>query len=414
MRTLKLREWTTTPGVSLTAGQRDVLRDLKANVQPTRGTTDTYDVTPGNVVGGAAVDGVMLLIEPKVPISRVLFLLAYTADPSAWREDDALLGDASDLLSGVAALYTKLCSRALGRGLLAGYHTVEDQLHTVRGRIDLAEQLRRRPGLDLPLAVRFEEYGDDTTENRLLLAATQLLRRLPIRSPATRRGLHRLTDTLQNVTPVAYPPRDVPIVRWTRLNAHYRAAGELARLLLQMRTIDVNAGTNQTVALSIDMAALFEEFVRTALREAMSCSPVQFPTGAAAPRLTLDARGLIRLEPDLSYWPSGSCTFIGDVKYKRDTGAGKSADLYQLLAYATAARLDSATLIYAQGPAEPLSHHVPATGAQLDIRHLDLARAPTELLAQLALIADDIRSAPGLVVGAPVTTAMDLSRASKR
>ena len=45
-------------------------------------------------------------------------------------------------------------------------------------------------------------------------------------------------------------------------------------------------------------------------------------------------RGL-SLERDIAWWEKGTCCLIGDVKYKRtDTGDGKNADLYQVLAYA--------------------------------------------------------------------------------
>ena len=181
METLQLREWTLTPALTLTGPQRDTLRTvLKATVQPTLGSNDRYDVRPGNTVGAVTVDATTFIVEPKIPISQVLFMLGYTADPSAWRQEDASLGAANDLVSGVTALFTNLCDRALRRGLLNGYHSVEADLYTVRGRIDLAEQLRRRPGLDLPLAVRYEQHDEDITENRLLLAAALLLRGLPI------------------------------------------------------------------------------------------------------------------------------------------------------------------------------------------------------------------------------------------
>src|SRR5664279_5071086 len=159
METLQLREWTLTSALTLTGPQRDVLRTvLKATVEPTLSSNYRYDVRPGNTVGAVAVDGTTFVIEPKIPISRVLFMLGYTAGPSAWPQEDASLGAANDLVSGITNLFTNLCDRALRRGLLNGYHSVAADLYTVRGRIDLAEQLRRRPGLDLPLAVRYEEY----------------------------------------------------------------------------------------------------------------------------------------------------------------------------------------------------------------------------------------------------------------
>jgi hypothetical protein len=48
---------------------------------------------------------------------------------------------------------------------------------------------------------------------------------------------------------------------WTRLNAHYRSAVELARLLLQHTSIDLAQGHTTAHALTIDMARVFEQFV---------------------------------------------------------------------------------------------------------------------------------------------------------
>ena len=60
----------------------------------------------------------------------------------------------------------------------------------------------------------------------------------------------------------------------------------------------------------------------------------------------------MRLAPDLTWWDGPTCTFVGDAKYKRaDDGHVPNADLYQLLAYATALDLPGGLLAYAQGEA---------------------------------------------------------------
>jgi 5-methylcytosine-specific restriction enzyme subunit McrC len=143
-------------------------------------------------------------------------------------------------------------------------------------------------------------------------------------------------------------------VTWTRLNIHYRPAVELPRLILTLRAPDLTAGSHHTASLTIDMADLFEDFVREALREALHVSPTQFPAGNACRSLHLDSAQQVRVHPDLSLWLNGQCRFIGDVKYKRDTGPGHNDDLYQLLAYATAAQLPAAT------SCTPMDHRPPA------------------------------------------------------
>src|SRR4051794_37329063 len=210
MTTLKLREWTTEPAVRLTSEQRDVLRSVfAALVQPSPGHDDRYDVTPTGIVGAVQVEGTTLVVTPKLPIHRVLFMLGYVAEPGI-RPEDADLAVAPDLVSGVTRLFTTLAQRALQRDVLHGYHSVDADLHTIRGRIDLAEQLRRRPGLDLPVAVRFQEHDEDVLENQLLLAATTLLRQSGTRDAGAKRSLHRLAIALQDVSLVRFPPPAVP------------------------------------------------------------------------------------------------------------------------------------------------------------------------------------------------------------
>jgi len=394
MKTLPLREWRQASGLPLSVAQRDLLRArFAAKVEPTTGADGRYDVTPTNRIGAAVVDGTAIIIEPKVDISNVMFLVSYAVDASAWQDDVAALGSIPDLVTAMAGLYTRLTVQVLRRGLLAGYHPMADASHTVRGRIDLAEQLRRRPGLALPLAVTWQEYDDDIIENQLLLAAARLLRPLPIRDPHVRHELRRIIDTMQHVTPVQYQPGGVPAIIWTRLNQHYRPAVELARLLLQHTSVDLTSGTTRTPMLILNMADVFETFVRTALRRALAATEAQFPPGKRIPLIPLDTRDNVRLYPDLSYWQNGRCRFVGDVKYKRDTGDGHSPDLYQLLAYATATGLKDATLIYADGPTPAGHHDIRRTNISIRLHHLNLNTPPAQILAQLTPLAVRIREA---------------------
>lgn len=62
---------------------------------------------------------------------------------------------------------------------------------------------------------------------------------------------------------------DVPIVHWTRLNRHYRPAVEFARLLLHHNSIDLQRGPQTTLAITLQMDRVIEQFVRGASREAL-------------------------------------------------------------------------------------------------------------------------------------------------
>ena len=390
-RTLALREWEAQLGVSLQVAERDALREVfRAQIQPAAGSTASYDIRPQGRVGAVQVGSTVVVVAPKITISNVLFLMGYTADPRAWREDTAEVGNSPDLVSGVVDLYLLLVEKALTRGLLRGYQQESADLHTVQGRIDFARQLRTRPGRQLPIAVRRSRYDVDVMENRLLLAAASALDRLHLRSQRSRKRLRRIIDTMTGVSLQHFPPHHVPEVTWTRLNQHYRPAVDLARLLLDGGCPDVRLGSVTVRGLVLDMAGIFEGFVRVALREALGVAPREFPSGEGCPPLFLDRNQEVRLKPDLSLWTRGGCRFVGDAKYKRDPGPGRASDIYQLLAYATATQLPSATLIYAHGPQEPAWHEVPTAGIRIGVRHLDLSVPPEAILRQVNSLAAEI------------------------
>lgn len=150
----------------------------------------------------------------------------------------------------------------------------------------------------------------------------------------------------------------------------------------------ISSGNTPTLGFTLRMPGLFETFVRTALRHFSGFTRREFPD-VWSNVLTLDEAETVKLQPDLGVCTDGVWRFVGDVKYKRDTGTGKNADLYQLLAYATATNLPSATLLYANGPHNFRKQHVRHAGVELRIRHLDLAQSPPQVLNQLSRIASE-------------------------
>ena len=77
--TLRLREYTKTVGVDLTATERDALRALipSLSISPTIGEEGRYDVTPASTVGILRIGELQVEIAPRLPVERVLFLVSY-------------------------------------------------------------------------------------------------------------------------------------------------------------------------------------------------------------------------------------------------------------------------------------------------------------------------------------------------
>jgi 5-methylcytosine-specific restriction enzyme subunit McrC len=394
MRRLSLREYQTAPAVELSTDERTLLQRVapSVSVTPTAGTDDRYDLTPGSVIGTVALDTVAIEIRPKVPLDRVFFLLSYTLDPSTWRERAFDFGTAATVFEAIVPAFVSQVRHALLRGVLQGYRTDEDSLQTVRGRIRIDSQLRRWYGRTPPIEVRYDEYTEDIDANRLLKAAIARLGRLRLRSAWARAALRSFDHALERVSLVEYDPRQLPQISYSRLNERYRGAVELAKLILRSMSLELGHGDARGQSFLIDMNAVFEDFVVTALRERLRLSEHAFPQGAAGRRLYLDENGRVRLEPDLSWWENNRCVFVGDVKYKRVQVAQiKHPDLYQLLAYTIAADLPGGLLVYAADEETAATHTVIRLGKRLRVATLDVRGEPDEILMRVSRLASEIR-----------------------
>ena len=388
-----LREYATSPRVELTAVQRDTLRRIAPSVTvvPSIGAEGAYDLTPGSSIGAVRLPGLDLLIEPKLPMERVLFLVSY-ASGRWWSGQQARLESATDLVEAIIPGFVTQVRTAYRRGVPQGYRTEEDALQTIRGR----------PRMDL-LAQR--RYGQGAAHRRRL---RRVHRGHPAQPAGARRDRPR-SSGCRCATPrsaghcgpsTTCSPRSrchrsirgaSRQVRYTRLTERLRPAVELARLIIAGASFDLAPGAVGAGTFLVDMNVVFEDFVVTALREALRVGPTTLVQGARGRPLHLDTARRVPLKPDLSLWQEGRCRFVGDVKYKRIEPEGyRNADLYQLLAYCVATDLPGGMLIYAAGEGEPFRHEVVHLGRTLEVVTLDLGVPPQALLAQVASIAGRI------------------------
>src|SRR5262245_59349165 len=104
MMTIRLAEGQVTRAVPLTVNERDLLaaRVQSLRISPTPGRIGAYDLLPESQVGIARVGALTLEIHPKVPISSMMFMLAYAIEPRHWSDYAASVYGTSDLFESVA------------------------------------------------------------------------------------------------------------------------------------------------------------------------------------------------------------------------------------------------------------------------------------------------------------------------
>ena len=393
MRQINLQEYRYSELHTLSVVERDLLLDAipSLTIVPAPGESEKYILRPGSTVGALEVGDLSVLIQPKISISQLLSMGCYAM--GLYKQQDKRLFDFAQnetLPDTIALAFVSAARRAFSRGLLHGYQRREEALPTIRGRVRFDEQLRRRFGAPLPVEVRYDEFTDDMLANRLIKAAVSRLRTMRLRSRVARGGLGWVAGMLDGVSHVEFAPNDVPEVLFDRLNEHYRGVVGLARLILRHSAFEAGRGRVRASGFLMDMNKVFQEFVTVALRDALNLPERVFREKYIP---SLDVDGKLGLRPDLTWWTSGVCTFVGDVKYKNITEKRPpEADLYQLLAYTTALDLPGGLLIYAQGEADVTVYKVRHSGKRLEVAAFDLSGDLDEKLARVEILAQRVKA----------------------
>ncbi len=176
-------------------------------------------LNPGGVVGVGEVGERRITVQPKIGVGRLMFLLGYSLDSVRWQEEFPEVADAPDLLEAIVPAFVAAVRRATARGVLRGYQERNEDLSTIRGRIDFDQLIKKRYGIFPPIDCRFDDYTADVEMNRLLLAATDRLLALPGLGAASVGSLRSLRTLFGEVSRIRYAPHAVPAVRYTRLTA---------------------------------------------------------------------------------------------------------------------------------------------------------------------------------------------------
>lgn len=394
MTPLLVQEYEQVTGVRLSAADLDALLDAGAGiaVDPQRGAEGTWTVRASSFVGVVATPTLVVRIRPKLPVARLFTMLSAATDKIEWDEARAGFAEDACVEDVVATAFCDAVADRLATGLLRGYQTVEEEAAVVRGKLDLAQTLRRNPLSCFPVVQRPEFLVEDIVENRVLAAALRVLARV-VTSVSLRTRLHGLMQAFVDVGPLEGRGR-LPVLRRTRLNARWWATLDLAMLVLRGGGMALPDGQRTARAFVVDMNQVFERFVFRALADELSSRGLRLQHNVET--VSLDADGHHSLRPDLSIADGSRYVFVGDCKYKTtDQLVPGRSDLYQSLAYATAMGVGRVLVYY--GDDHVVSRDVALVDGRtvVGVRGLPLGGDVDELRRRIGGLAGEIAGLAG-------------------
>lgn len=349
-------------------------------------TPGEWVIKATSYVGTVVVGPVSVLVRPKVSNANLFHLLEAGGQALDIRPEAFEYERTGDLVPSFATFFARVAEAALGRGVYRSYEGRDEQLLTIRGRVDVTAQ-QRSAGLPLPVVCRYDEYTADVALNRIVKAATGRLSRLKGVTSSTRSALASVLARMEEVSALDGPEVRTRTVL-TRVNAHYRSVERLSRMVLGGSSLLDLVGDAEAGAFLVNMNTVFEEFVEDRLR--------RYLTGA----LEVEGQGtrwldsghcVVHLVPDLTFRRLGKAVFVGDAKYKLllDEQKGRNPDYYQLLAYTTALGVEEGILVYCHDDGvAPQPIVVENAGTRLFVRGIRLDGTPTDVDSQLRDLAE--------------------------
>ena len=375
-RVIRLRENETLPGVDLRLRQAEALRDIykEEQLRVTPSWSGGYDLSAGGYVGtislhDPAAPPLDILIEPKVPIHNLFHMLTYAHRLVEFGRDVSPLATGAAIFDAVVDIFVRQVDDIARRGIHRGYVDREEDVPWLRGRLLVAQQVRRGP-----IAVGFHQQTSDFTadllENRILRAALGLLARARFRDPMVGPRVRRSLAAFAEAVGEGITAADCDRVIYTRLTERYRSPINLARLFLRYLSLEGNEGETPFVSFLVPMPRLFEQFVARLLAEEVATRPRLRVEDQW--RIWLDEERRLEGRPDLVLKLDGRARLVLDTKYKVYGSKPTNADINQMVTYCHTLGVTDGVLLY-PGNAPPDEGYKLRAGVRLAVRPLSLA-----------------------------------------
>ncbi len=281
----------------------------------------------------------------KIPIANIYYLLCYAWDHVEERDVVRLeelegLDRVHDLLAKVLAKGT---FRLLRRGIERGYREMREDLAGIRGKIAVAETVKRALRARGQVTCDFEELSHDVLHNRILRSTLRSLLRLTDLNSNVRAEVRSAYTKLDGVSVVPLNRRVFQQVYIDRNRRYYRFLLSVCRLIHEQLLVDERSGEATFTDLSEErMERLYEDFIIEFYRREQDHYRVNHRgrTIVWVDDGTPDHQRskLPRMEADVILEAPGR-RIIMDAKYYQEALGGRyggklhSNNLYQLLAY---------------------------------------------------------------------------------
>ncbi|MFP8955054.1 McrC family protein [Natrialbaceae archaeon A-arb3/5] len=279
-------------------------------------------------------NGMQVRIRPKAAGGNFVRLLLYAHGATAATVDSTVQALQGDLfLDAIAGLFLDRLQQVVQRGLSKDYRTKQAREKYLRGRLDIQRQLSRGNVTGTKFEIEYEDLTHDTIENQVVLYATHLLSRLVTDATLQSALRQREQQLRREVTLRPIRRAELDSIHLDRLTEYYDDVLRLATVVIQSTFVDnMQAGTQETYGLLVNMNRIFERVVERAAEDALSGSSWKVEEQAKIDGIVTGGTPTVTMYPDFVLRDQNNeVQLVGDAKWK--TGNPSQSDIYQMTSY---------------------------------------------------------------------------------
>lgn len=230
-------------------------------------------------------------------------------------------------------LFIKECEQLAHNGLIKKYRRVQENKTVLRGRLNIAGQIKHNIIHKERFFVEHDRYDKNHLINQILKQTLIILAQIPIRHDLRSR-VKRLQLYFEEIHGCEVNEKMFDRISLNRKSGVYEEALEIARLILLNYHPDISKGNNHVLALMFDMNKLWERYITMMLKKYFS---EQYLVKGQNRRIFWQSNSAKKtLKPDiiLTHKDPPNQNIIIDTKWKTPSKNSPSDnDLRQIFAY---------------------------------------------------------------------------------
>lgn len=345
-----------------------------------------------------------MYIYKSIPIENLFYMISYVLELPL---QATLNGNKSNIERSLGELYIRLFNIELNKlikaGLIYGYHDEENELLTVRGKINLSRTIDLRCKGKHTIDCIYDEYSADEYLNRIIksVASQLIFSNISIEPVELKRSLRQNISIMSNITQIPLKNIFWKNITFNQYNKRYKTIILLCELIVEsLLLISENESNNFKAVEEKLFHKLFERFIRKFFRKTYFETNVSDLKMKWNPNEKYEFIPKMHTDTTITYLNK---TLIIDTKFykeifgnNRNSKKFRSGHLYQIFSYVVNYKIQHSNqkvaglLLYAATKLSlekyrfPYNYSLGDVPISIDI--IDLSVEPTKIEAKLKQI----------------------------